>query len=85
MFDAGNLSFGEYLDRWLQDSVKDTVRISTYERHEAIIRLHLKPALGKLKLKAVAPAYIQGLYRDRLDGGLSRHSTKDPCSLAQGP
>jgi integrase len=71
MFDAGNLSFGEYLDRWLQDSVKDTVRISTYERHEAIIRLHLKPALGKLKLKAVAPAYIQGLYRDRLDGGLS--------------
>src|SRR5919112_6312047 len=71
VFDAGNLTLGEYLDRWLKDSVKDTVRISTYERHEAIIRIHLKPAFGKLKLKAVTPAHIQGLYRDRLDGGLS--------------
>jgi integrase len=71
VFDAGNLTLGEYLDRWLKDSVKDTVRISTYERHEAIIRIHLKPAFGKLKLKAVTPAHIQGLYRDRLDCGLS--------------
>jgi integrase len=47
------------------------VRISTYERHETIIRLHLKPALGKLRLEAVAPPHIQGLYRDRLDSGLS--------------
>jgi integrase len=71
VFDAGNLTLGEYLDRWLKDSVKDTVRISTYERHEAIIRIHLKPAFGRLKLKAVTPAHIQGLYRDCLDGGLS--------------
>jgi integrase len=63
VFDAGNLTLGEYLDRWLKDSVKDTVRISTYERHEAIIRIHLKPAFGKLKLKAVTPAHIQGRYK----------------------
>jgi hypothetical protein len=35
MFEAGNLKFGEYLRRWLEDSVKDTVRTTTFERYEA--------------------------------------------------
>lgn len=71
VFDAGSLTVGEYLDRWLKDSVKDTVRPSTYERHEGIIRIHLKPALGRIKLKALTPAHVQGFYRGRLDSGLS--------------
>src|SRR3712207_1949753 len=70
-FDPGNVTVGEYLDKWLKVSVKDTVRISTYERYEAIVRLHLEPVLGRLKLKVLAPAHVQGLYRDRLDAGLS--------------
>src|SRR5215208_447919 len=46
VFDAGSLRVGEFLDRWLGDSVRDTVRQSTYERHEELIRLHIRPALG---------------------------------------
>src|SRR5918911_1126309 len=45
-FDAQNLTVGEYLERWFKDSVKDTVRQSTYERYEHAIRLHIRPALG---------------------------------------
>jgi len=71
IFDAGSLTVGEYLDRWLSNSVKDTVRERTYERYEEIIRLHIKPALGQLKLKALTPAHVQDFYRDRLDTGLS--------------
>ena len=41
------------------------------ERHEQIVRLHLKPALGRLKLSKLTPAHVQGLYRDKLDSGLS--------------
>jgi integrase len=33
-FDAGNLKTGEFLKRWLRDSVKDTVRPSTHQRYE---------------------------------------------------
>src|SRR3712207_4812725 len=36
--DAGTLTVGEYLDRWLKD-VKDTVRESTYERHDQLVTL----------------------------------------------
>jgi integrase len=69
--DAGSLTVGEYLDRWLSDSVKDTVRPRTYERHEEIIRLHIQPALGRMALKNLSPAHVQAFYRDRLDSELS--------------
>jgi integrase len=36
-FDAGSQTVGEFLDRWLSDSVRDTVRKGTFERHEQII------------------------------------------------
>ena len=70
-FDTEKMTVGEYLDRWLNDSDRGSVRTSTYERHEQIVRLHLKPALGRLKLSKLTPAHMQGLYRDKLDSGLS--------------
>jgi integrase len=60
IFDADNLKVGEYLDRWLADSVSDTVKATTFERYEQITRLHLKPAPGRLKLKALTPAHVRG-------------------------
>jgi integrase len=71
IFDADNLKLGEYLDRWLADSVADTVRPTTFERYEQIVRLHIRPALGNLKLKNVTPAHVRGLYREKLEDGLS--------------
>jgi integrase len=71
LFDSRNRTVGEYLEQWLGDSVKDTVRQRTLERHEQIVRLHIVPALGRLQLKALASAHVQSLYRDRLNSGLS--------------
>jgi integrase len=47
------------------------VRTSTFERHEAIIRLHIKPTLGHVGLKKLTPAHVRGLYREKLDSGLA--------------
>ena len=33
IFDAGKLTIGEYLDRWLRDSVKGTVKETTYANY----------------------------------------------------
>ena len=71
IFDAGKMTVGEYLDRWLSDSVKGTVRVSTYERHEEIVRLHIKPSLGRVGLKKLTPAHVRGLYSEKLDSGLA--------------
>jgi integrase len=71
VFDADNLKVGEYLGRWLADSVAGTVRPTTFERYEQIVRSHIRPALGRLKLKNVTPAHVRGLYREKLEAGLS--------------
>jgi integrase len=70
-YDAGRQTVGEYLARWLSNSVRDTVRQRTYERYESIVRVHLAPAIGKVKLKTLTPDHVRGLYREKLDGGLA--------------
>jgi integrase len=70
-FDAKNLMLGEYLDLWLRDSVKDTVRLTTYQGYERIVRLHIKPTLARVKLENLTPTHLRGLYRERLGSGLS--------------
>jgi integrase len=70
-YDAGKLTVSEYLNRWLSDSVRDTVRQRTYERYEQLVRVHIVPALGRLKLKNVTPAHVRGLCRSKLEDGLA--------------
>lgn len=74
VYDAGAMTVREYLERWLSDSVRDTVRRRTYERYESLVRLHLIPSLGRVKLKSLTPAHVRGLYREKLDSGLSPRS-----------
>jgi integrase len=71
VYDDENVTVGEYLDSWLKGSVRGSVRQSTFDRYESAVRLHIKPALGKLKLKKLTPAHVQSFYQDRLDAGLA--------------
>ena len=83
VFDAGTLKLGDYLDRWLADSVKGAVRQRMWERYEQIARVHIKPALGRLKLKSLTPAHVRSLYRKKLDAELAPapSSTSTPRSI----
>jgi integrase len=71
IFKAGTLTIEEYLDRWLTDCVRGTVRRSTFTQYESVVRRHIVPALGRLKLKSLTPAHVRALYREKLDSGLA--------------
>ena len=71
VFEAGTLTVEDYLNRWLADAVKDTVRSTTFERYEQITRKHIAPEIGRVKLKALTPAHVRGLYKEKLESGLS--------------
>jgi integrase len=71
IYNDKNLNVGDYLDRWLSDAVRGTVRESTYSRDKYLVTNHVKPSIGRLKLKNVNALHLQRLYRDRLDQGLS--------------
>ena len=71
VYDDENVTVEEYLDRWLSDCVRGSVRRSTFDRDKILLDRHVKPALGGRKLKKLTSLDLQGLYRDRLDAGLS--------------
>jgi integrase len=52
---------GEYLDYWLEHVVKPERRASTYAGDEVMVRLHLKPLLGRKKLDELGPADVRRL------------------------
>ena len=76
IFDAGNQTLSAYLERWLNNSVKGSVKPVTYENYERLIRNHIAPALGRMKLKALSPAHVQSFYQHKLDAGLSPSSVR---------
>lgn len=60
----------QYLNEWLKVH-KQVIRPRSYERYEAIIRLHLVPMLGKLPLQKLTGQHLQQLYTEKLESGLS--------------
>src|SRR3954447_2848581 len=76
VFDAENLTIGEYLDRWLKDSVEGNVGPRTLSNYQLQVRQHIRPALGRIKLNALSPAHVQGLYSSKLEAGLAPSSVR---------
>ena len=70
VFDSGSLTLSEYLDKWLK-AIQGTISVGSWKQYETIVRLHIKPALGKLKLGRVTALHVQTLYREKLDSGLA--------------
>jgi integrase len=70
-FDDVDLKIEEYLERWLNDSVQNSVKQRTFENYAYVVRSHLIPALGHMKVKTLTPVHVQALYRFKLDAGLS--------------
>ena len=69
VFDAGSTTTGEYLTRWLSDSVRGTVQGSTYRSYGRVVDGHLVPGVGRVKLAKLRPDHIRRLYRSMLDAG----------------
>ena len=67
-----NVTVGEHLDGWLKDCVRGSVRQSTFDRDSYLVRVHIKPSLGRIKLKKLTARDVQRFYRDRLDAELSQ-------------
>ncbi len=72
----GPIVMKEYLRSWLNDSVRGTVRISSYQRYEDIVRLHLIPEIGHVKIKDLNPLQVQKIYSKKMRSGLSARTVQ---------
>lgn len=55
---------GQFLDRWLEETAKPSVRPNTYYSHEQNVRLYLKPWLGMIQLCKLTPQHVQSFMND---------------------
>lgn len=53
------MTYGEFLTKWLTDYAKISLRQTSYEMYETLIRVHIMPALGMIPLKKLTPMGIQ--------------------------
>jgi len=76
IYDAGKLTLGEYVDMWLADSVKGTVKETTYANYAYVTHVHISPALGRVKLKSLSPGHVRSFYAEKTRSNLSPATVK---------
>ena len=70
---AASITLQGYLDEWLV-AHKSAVRPKTIYQYSQIVRQHIVPVLGKIKLKDLNPNHIQSLYNFKIESGVSKRS-----------
>ena len=70
-FQSDRLTVREFLSDWLSESVKPAVRPRTYQSYAELVRLHLEPSLGRIRLSKLTPRDVQKLINSKLNKGLS--------------
>lgn len=70
LIEPAKMVLDEYLDHWLETSVKPRVREGTHQEYAATLRRNVRPLLGAKKLGSIKPVDIQGLYTEMQKRGL---------------
>jgi integrase len=65
--DIEKLTVATYMTRWLEDTARPTIDEGTYASYESLIRLHIVPEIGHLRLNKLAPIHLQQLYSRKLE------------------
>lgn len=60
-----------YLERWLEQVYKPSVKVSSYNQYRSVVRRHLVPGLGHVPLQKLTPEKVQAFYAQKLEEGKS--------------
>lgn len=80
---AAAFSLNQFLDQWLNTAAKPRLRPKTYADYEALLRLHIRPALGTRPLGAITQFEIQRVYAQMLERGLSARTIEYTNAVLQ--
>ena len=67
--EPSRLTVGDYLESWLADYAAHNVSPHSFDRYCDVVRKHLVPAFGDLRLNQLQPVRIQRYYATALDHG----------------
>jgi integrase len=61
----------QFLEYWLEDVEKPTIRLGTYLNNHTLVHKHLIPGLGHHKLQKLTTQHVQSFYAKKLKEGTS--------------
>ena len=67
----GDQPLGPFLEAWLADVVRRSVRPKTFVSYRSIVRTHLIPALGAIPIADLRPADVQDYLNAKAGSGLA--------------
>lgn len=74
--ETNKINLSSWLDTWLTEYKKSSIRPTTYSSYEWIIKKHIKPTLGDTYLQDIQPHTVQKFYNDKLNSGLSARTVR---------
>ena len=78
------LTLKHFMDAWLTESVKPTVRERTHASYAYLVRMHIDPEIGRWPLGKLGPAHLRGLMNKKLHEGLSPRTVQYIHSVLRG-
>ena len=74
--EPSKVTVSEFLNTWMEEIAKPSLRLSTYYRNKGVLDNHINPALGKIQLCKLSAIQIQQLYNRKLSEGQSPRSIR---------
>jgi integrase len=70
-------SMKQFLELWLEEVHKPTIRIGTYKGYRRYLDKHIFPALGHIPVQKLTPQKVQAFYARKQQEGLSAKSVNN--------
>lgn len=70
------ISVSDYFERFLDDVVTHTLKPKTVSSYKYLIKTHIIPEIGPLRLIELRPDHLQALYSRKLEAGLSKRTVQ---------
>ena len=63
------MKYIDWLIQWLENYIRPSVKVRTYERYKLIIEQHIKDKIGGMELDALSPLVLQSFITELLQNG----------------
>lgn len=78
------LTVGKFLEHWLENTARPRVRPKTYRFYEFAVRLHLVPALGRIRVAELTTEQVETFLSRKLRDGLSARTVHHLRAILRG-
>ena len=64
-----NIKYIDWLTQWLENYIRPSVKMRTYERYKLIVEQHIKDKIGRMELNELSPLVLQQFITELLQSG----------------